>query len=117
MALYDLSIKYKAGKTNINANALSHIVWDREIPVEGVNTMLDGAMNGCSHLVEMCAIQLPEDIPQDDPEHRECQALAKACRILACMVAPLEMSTAAWAQAQWDDPELLEVIQVYQKSS
>ena len=70
---------------------------------------MDGAINGCSNLAEMCAI------PEDDLEWGECQALAKGWRVLACMVAPQEISTADWAQTQQDDPELLEVIWLYQK--
>ena len=47
LALYDFDIKYRSGKVNIDADALSRIRWENEetvihIPQSGVQTILDG---------------------------------------------------------------------------
>ena len=53
LASYNFTVMYKSGKTNIEVDPLSRIVWDRELTSEAVRVILDTAMEGSSPLVEI----------------------------------------------------------------
>ena len=54
LALYDFTVLYKSGKTNIEAHVLSSIDWDWELTSEVVRVILNTTMDGCSPLAKLC---------------------------------------------------------------
>ena len=53
LASHDLTVLYKSGKTNIEADALSQIKLDWELTSGIMRVILNTAMDGCSQLVEI----------------------------------------------------------------
>ena len=54
-ALYNFMVLYKSGKTNIEADALSWIVWDWILTSEAVGVILTTTMDGFSPLAKIWA--------------------------------------------------------------
>ena len=86
------------GKTNTEADALSHIHWSNSISAESVQAILNAAMQGVSPLAEIC--------------------VHSAQTYLSCIEVgndPRTMSVKYCTKAQRADPDLNEVIKLYQE--
>ena len=95
---YNCNVQYKAGKTNIEEDTLSHINWGNSISVESPQAILNTTMEGMSPLVEICA--------------HSAQAYLSPIKVGKDAKT---MSMRDWAEALRADPDINEVIKLYQE--
>ena len=75
-------VYYHSGKSNLEVDALSRILWDQNIRVESVEAIFKASVEGPDTLMETYAC------------HK------KAISILSLESAPVQMTVANWVQAQ-----------------
>ena len=86
LAPYNFTLHYRSGKSNVNADALSRIPWDREIPKRVTQAIIDAKLNGPPGVAEVTS--LPDAIMKAD---------------IPVNVNPL-LSLEQWHQLQEEDP-------------
>ena len=99
LANYNFSIHYKSGKTNVDADALSRIPWDRDVDIEGVQALIQGITARPQVLYEATSCSL------------------RACEELQVETKPGNMTLEQWVEAQNEDPTIGQIRSLFQSHS
>ena len=105
LALYDLVVLYRSGKTNIEAYALSQIDWDQEPTSEAVRGILNTVMNSGSPLAKICnhtMILVPSFM-----------VVSGITPLETKKVMPKQMTATDCIEAQMQDQDLNQIICLY----
>ena len=100
LATYNFNIRYKTGKTTVKADDISRINWNHEIHMDTVKSMFNTAMEGTGTFAEVYthSVLACSTLVHYDPH-------------------PKQMTVDDWAKAQSENPDIQEVIQLYQNRS
>ena len=105
LALYNFTVLYKSGKTNIKVDGLWRINLDWKHTSEVVRVILKSTMDGCS--------LLPKISPHTMTIIPSFQAASGITRLGTGEALPKQMTAADWAEAQMQDWDLIQVIWLY----
>ena len=98
LAAYNFTLNYRPGKTNIDADALSRIPWDKEqtVELETVNHLLSNIISKAGCVIE-CYKGHTTTVPKPVPKAK-----------------PVKMSVMDWTVAQREEKGLRKVIELYE---